>query len=338
VGLLLLASRFSGKWEPRYLLPSWGLALVLGAGLGWDSARRWGRAIGVALALLWVAMATPAIDVQARGREALMLRDATHPRPDFRAVAEYIAANDQPGDAIAVVAGPAAHTLDYYYDGAALVMGLPDTMVFDTRHPLDLRTLHDLEAALGDSDRLWLALWQESLVDPAAIIQTTLLENCQRLGVGGRFLNVDLLLFDVTSCRPLDALADPPNPLGADFGNIRLVGYGLGRAPDGALILDLWWEATGPTGESGYTTFVHLFNSADELIAQDDRPPGTALYPTGAWEVGTYLRMRHTLPLPADESCEGCYLRVGLYNEEGRLRLDSGADVVTIPVARAGVE
>lgn len=336
VGLLLLASRFSGKWEPRYLLPSWGLAFVIGVGLGWDMPRRWKRLLGVILGALWVAMGIPAIDSQAQGRTALMLRDATHPRPDFRAVAGYIEENGGPNDAIVVVAGPAAHTLDYHYGGDAPITGLPDTMVFDTSRPVDLRAMRDLEASIGDAERLWLVLWQADLVDPAGAIQTTLMENCRRLGIGGNFFNMDLLLFDLTPCRPLGGLVDPAHPVDADFGNIHLVGYDLKRTPDGMLILDLWWEAAGGTPDTNYTTFVHLFDASGELISQDDRPPGTALYPTAMWQSGVYVRMRHTLALPDGGACEGCLLSVGLYNEEGRLPLVSGAstgaDAVTIPV------
>ncbi len=174
VPVLLVASRASGKWSPRYLLFSWGLLLLIAAGLGWDLLRRRWRMLGAALAVAYVAIALPAIDIQARGRTNLVLMDDTRPRPDFRSLAGYIEAREQAGDVIVVVGGHAAHTLDYHYEGMLAVFGLPDSLLLDTRHMLDVYALQQLERVSAGADRIWLVLLQYYLVDPNATIQTTL--------------------------------------------------------------------------------------------------------------------------------------------------------------------
>jgi mannosyltransferase len=333
IGILLVASRESGKWSPRYLLFSWGLALLIAAGLGWDLLRRRWRVLGVILAAAYVSIAVPAIDLQAGGETALVLRDDTRPRPDFRSLAAYIEEHEQAGDAILVVGGHVAHTLDYYYEGTLPVLGLPDSLVLDTRHPLDLFALQDLERLAAGADRLWLVLWQYNLVDPSGIIRLTLSEACSPSGVGSSFLNVGLLAFELTGCRPLDAEVDPPIHVGADFGGMVLVGYELVREPE-RLVVDLWWEATGGS-RGAYITFVHLVAPSGALVSQYDWPPGGE-YPTSYWESGMRMRARHPLPLQPDETCCGCVLRVGLYGSSGRLLLPSGEDAVEIPLLLDG--
>ena len=74
---------------------------------------------------VWLSGTIPAVIRQSEGAHALLLHDEWHPRPDFRGVARYIEDHDTPNDAIVVVAGYAAHTLEYYYDGPAVLTGLP---------------------------------------------------------------------------------------------------------------------------------------------------------------------------------------------------------------------
>jgi len=333
--VLLAASRASGKWSPRYLLFSWGLALVIAAGLGWDLLRRGWRVLGAMLAVAYVAIALPAIDLQAGGETALLLADETRPRPDFRSLADYVEQHEREGDAIVVVGGHAAHTLDYYYGGALPIVGLPDTLVLDTRHPLDVFALHDLERLTAGASRLWLVTWQYDLVDFNATIQTMLSEDCAALGVDSAFGNVGLQLFDVSGCRPLDAEVDPPILAGADFQKMLLVGYQVVRVPD-VLIVDLWWEAKAGS-RGAYTAFVHLLDAGGAVVSQYDWPPGSE-YPTSYWEQGMRMRARHPLPLPSEAACCGCLLRVGLYGSAGRLLLASGEDAFEIPLSLEGCD
>ncbi|MGC9469288.1 MAG: glycosyltransferase family 39 protein [Anaerolineae bacterium] len=354
IGALFLLTLVKAKWSERYLLPSWGVAIAVAVGNGWESLlwslrrrvrsesrgrdlmlRKAGWVAGLFCSAAWIALAVLALARQAEGTWAIAIRDEWHPRPDFRGVARYIEAHDSAGDAIVVVGGYAASTLDYYYEGPATLFGLPpESRVLDTRDVVDLRSLHTLEDAVGDRTRLWLVLWQEHLADPTNLVQSVLVASCRRLPVDAAFTNVWVLLFDVSGCRPLDRLATPPIPLEATFeAPIELLGYDLIRRGR-TLEVDLWWEGTGDLSKD-YIVFVHLLDSvdgsADTIIDQHDHIAGADAYPTSAWQAGVRLRDRFFLEVP-EAGCPACRLRVGLYTPEARLRLADGRDALEIPV------
>ncbi len=342
VALLLLAAAVKAKWSERYLLPSFGLGLVTGVGLGWDmlgfsfhrSARtplriKGFRITALCLLGLWLAGALPAVQRQSTGSYALALQDEWHPRPDFRAVARYIADHDTPEDAIVVVAGYAAHTLAYYYQGPALLTGLPvNTRVLDTRQALDLHALRVLDQETRSYSTLWLVLWQQHLADPTNLVESTLVANCRRLPVDAAFTNIGVLRFDLSDCRPLDQTMAPPVPLAIAFtAPIQFNGYGI-RKNDGLWEVDIWWQSQGLLHEN-YTVFVHLVDAQGQIVAQHDQIAGAAAYPTGAWRPGTTLRNRFFLDVPGN-TCAGCALHIGLYTEEARLTLQNGQDTIIL--------
>ncbi|MGC9520943.1 MAG: glycosyltransferase family 39 protein [Anaerolineae bacterium] len=349
-------SLVKAKWAERYLLPSWGIAVVVTVGVGWELLLRTRigkertspkqheavkgsvhRAVGLGLALIWVTLTLIADARQAQGTWALALRDEWHPRPDFRGVARYIEAHGEGDEAIVVVGGYAASTLDYYYEGPAHLFGLPyGTRVLDTGRVVDLHALDVLERETQGRPRLWLVLWQHHLADPTNLIQSVLIEACQRLPVAAEFTNVWLLRFDLESCRPLDRLARPPVPIEVRFqAPIKLRGYGVIKSAE-TWEVDLWWESEGDL-VADYTVFVHLIRPDGTRIAQHDHIAGADAYPTSRWQPGTRLRDRFFLNVGSD-GCPGCLLHVGLYTPEQRLPLESGfetymrQDCVEIPV------
>lgn len=336
VALLLASTGVKAKWSERYLLPSFGLALVLGVGVGWEVLlrRREGvaRVGGLLLAGSWLTLALLALARQSTGTWAVAVTDEWHPRPDFRGVARYIEAHDAEDDAIVVVGGYAAHTLAYYYDGPAHLFGLPaDTRLLDTHRPVDLETLTVLEQEAGSARHLWLVLWQAHLADPTNLIQSVLVEACRRRPVMASFTNVHLLRFDLDACRPLDRWSRPPHPLAASFcAPLCLTGYDVQRN-DETWEVELWWQATG-TPEANYSVFVHLLDAAGDIVAQHDHIAGADAYPTSRWAPDTRLRNRFFLHVPGG-TCPNCTLFVGLYTSAGRLPLQDGRDGVQIPLA-----
>ncbi|MBN1874637.1 MAG: glycosyltransferase family 39 protein [Anaerolineae bacterium] len=342
IALLLATTWVKAKWSERYLLPSFGLALALAVGIGWERIGEWqiansewrianyiSRFTSYALILSYLALTLLALGRQAAGTWAVALQDEWHPRPDFRGVADYIEGYDESEDAIVVIGGYAAHTLNYYYNGPARLFGLPTgTRVLDTRQVLDLRALEVLESRLGDKETLWLVLWQDALIDPTGLVQSVLVDACHRLPVSAHFTNVGVLHFDLTSCRPLDKIALPPHPLHESFIEpIQLAGYGVIRQRE-TWEVDLWWETTGPLTDD-YFVFVHLLDAGQGLIAQHDHIAGADAYPTGQWAVGTRMRDRFFLHVPGGD-CEACSLHFGLYNETGRLYLQDGRDGINV--------
>lgn len=345
--LVMLMTAIKAKWSERYLLPSAGLVWVTWIGLGWElgaspvwsalSQRRSQATAGHALSgachalmgLAWSAMALAAVLLQARGDWVVGIRDEWRPRPDFRAVGAYITAQSKPSDAIVVIGGYAAHTLQYYYDGPAGLFGLPaDTRLLDTRRLLDLRALSTLEERVGDADRLWLVLWQSNLADPTNLVQSTLIERCRRLPVDEKFTNVGVLLFDLRECRPLDGSVTPPEALAVSFVEpISLIGYDVIRT-DETWEIDLWWRAAGDL-QTDLSVFVHLVDAQGKLVGQHDHIAGADAYPTSHWNPDTLLRDRFFITVPGG-TCQGCHLWVGLYTPQGRLALQDGRDLVDI--------
>lgn len=338
-GLFLLTS-IKAKWSERYLVPSWGIALVVAVGSGWElllqqDAAHWKaralRALGALLALSWIGLTLPAVARQAEGTWAIALRDEWRPRPDFRETARYISEHDDPADAIVVVGGHASATLGYYYDGPAHLFGLPfDTQILDKRRIVDLQSLEVLARETEGAQRLWLVLWQDHLADPTGLIQSVLVERCRRLPVYTNPINVGLLLFDLDRCRPLDRMADPAVVLEIPFqAPIRLLGYDVIRT-DETWEVNLWWEALGPLSED-YSAFVHLTGPDGTIVAQHDRLAGAEHYPTGTWYPGVRLRNRFFLDVPGSD-CPNCRLRVGLYTARGRLLVFEGQDAIELAI------
>lgn len=358
--LLLLLTTIKAKWSERYLLPSWGVSLVVAVGIGWESLmsvtpsalrrifpsagldlrrRATGllSAIGALLMVGWLILVTPALAYQAEGKWAIALQDEWHPRPDFRGVARYVETHGASTDAIVVVGGYAASTLTYYYRGPIHLFGVPfDTRVLNTQNVIDLSALEVLEREAGTADRLWLVLWQDHLADPTNLIQSVLVEACHRLPVHRNFTNVGLLLFDVRGCQPLDQLATPPYRLDVAFQiPMHLEGYDLIRS-ENLWEVNLWWRSTAPMTDN-YTVFVHLVDAEGEILSQHDHIAGADAYPTGAWREGTRLRDRFFLapPDPADASS---YLRMGLYTQEGRVPLTTGEDALTVDLSQLSLD
>jgi hypothetical protein len=342
--LLMAASIIKAKWSERYLLPSFGLGLVTTAGLGWELLfersrqlvqhpyRAWSaRLLTISLVSLWIAGTLPALKLQTEGTIAAGIQDEWHPRPDFRGVADYIQEHDSPKDAVVVVAGYAAYTLDYYYDGPAKLFGLPlDSRILDTRASLDLHALQILEKQTQGYNNLWVVLWQERLSDPTNLIGSTLVAACKRLPVSKTFTNIGVMRFDLTTCRPLDQTFTPKYKSEMDFvESIRFMGYDIHKQ-DGLWEILLWWASTG-TIEKNYTIFVHLLNAEGEIIVQNDHIAGADAYPTSQWREGTYLRNRFFLELSSN-SCDNCVISTGLYTDDHRLVLKNGQDSILLNV------
>lgn len=102
-------------------------------------------------------------------------------------------------------------------------------------------------------------------------------------------------------------------------------------APGMTLKFDVTWRATRSVGKD-YRVFVHLFDPAGNFIGQTgDRAPANngAPFPTAGWSAGTVVVDSYTMQIPL-EALPGQYeIRVGLYDDAGRLPVtDPGQAVV----------
>lgn len=86
------------------------------------------------------------------------------------------------------------------------------------------------------------------------------------------------------------------------------------------LHLVLYWQAVAPVTAS-YTVFVHLLDSAGQLVVQQDNLPITGLAPTNTWQPGTVIRDPYRLVLPSTIAPGNYQLHIGLYTADERVPL-----------------
>jgi 4-amino-4-deoxy-L-arabinose transferase-like glycosyltransferase len=112
--------------------------------------------------------------------------------------------------------------------------------------------------------------------------------------------------------------------LRAQFGSqIALYGYGLDTTDSragGTLKLTLYWQALGP-GQRSYTVFVHLLNSAGQVVAQKDSAPGEGSLPTSGWVPGEFITDPYTLALPENLPAGSYQVEFGMYDPASGARL-----------------
>lgn len=110
------------------------------------------------------------------------------------------------------------------------------------------------------------------------------------------------------------AAIDPPFRFG-DLAHLAGAAVETSDATPAALTVRLQWDVlTTPTID--YTTFVHVVNSAGELVAQQDQPPLAGFAPTHTWQPGQRIIDAITLSLPTDLPPDQYTVRLGLYAGE----------------------
>jgi len=117
-----------------------------------------------------------------------------------------------------------------------------------------------------------------------------------------------------------------PNRLDISFGGVmKLLGYDLpvtntqypvssNLKPGDALTVTLYWQSLAEMNQD-YSTFVHLLDGNELIVAQRDMYPGQGLYPTSLWSAGDAIANRYVLILPETAFTPNqAQLEVGLYN------------------------
>ncbi|MBN1815606.1 MAG: glycosyltransferase family 39 protein [Anaerolineae bacterium] len=113
-------------------------------------------------------------------------------------------------------------------------------------------------------------------------------------------------------------------PLNLRFGDLQLRGYGITDPPptwglDGGVVLE--WKALQPL-EEDYSTFIHLYDSHGQRIAQGDALiTDLALRPISSWEPGSPSWSLYHLPIPPGTPPGQYELEVGVYSYETGKRL-----------------
>jgi hypothetical protein len=126
-------------------------------------------------------------------------------------------------------------------------------------------------------------------------------------------------LYYVYEARPLPEPRLQPVAEFEDGSVLQLAGVVTSAT---GLRVRLVWSASGPPPADAHA-FVHLRNG-NTIVAQDDGPLGTALYPPGDWRPGDWVETFHGLQAQIEP---GLRLLVGLYHYPSgeRIRVKPGA-------------
>lgn len=148
---------------------------------------------------------------------------------------------------------------------------------------------------------------------------------------------------------PVDVPDSVRIPLNVTFGDrVRLIGADVEPKrmnPGESIDLVLYWQAVAPI-DKDYSTFVHLLDENEIVVAHRDMFPGQGLWPMSQIRVGDVIRSRYVVTLldttyaPSDLVWE-----VGVYDKtapgEPRLPASNGRDNVrfgSVTLNRAGGE
>jgi len=117
-----------------------------------------------------------------------------------------------------------------------------------------------------------------------------------------------------------------PNRLDITFGGVmKLLSYDLSipntqypisthLKPGDSLTVTLYWQSLAEMNQD-YSTFVHLLDENELIVAQRDMYPGQGLYPTSLWAIGDTIANRYVLLLPETAFAPNrAQLEVGLYD------------------------
>lgn len=130
---------------------------------------------------------------------------------------------------------------------------------------------------------------------------------------------------------PLSAVT-PQIPLEVTFGDqVKLIGADVKSAatqPGGQSEIVLYWQALKPIAKD-YSTFVHLLDANDIVVAQRDMYPGQGLWPTSQMKPGEVIASHYVLNLPLTAYApDQLKWEVGVYDfaTQQRLSASNGGD------------
>jgi hypothetical protein len=178
-------------------------------------------------------------------------------------------------------------------------------------------TREDVDAMLGQVNRLFAIYYATDQSDPDAVIETRLAQRAF-LASDEWHGNVRLAVYGIAP-----AARAPVQPVGIKVGSeITLTSYQLDESqaqPGDILTLTLNWHADRvPAGR--YKVFVHLLNVAGQVVAQRDGEPVGDTRITTSWHAGDSVADNYGIRVPDDPPAEW-RIEIGMYRVEDGSRL-----------------
>lgn len=258
------------------------------------------------------------------------LREPALQRDDTRAAVRHVIEALEPDDVVIMSRDNFAVT--YYWPAAlrdrltAAPDGLQGVLTSD-------QIVLDKLRALAPR-RLRLMLWQDSIVDPERLLETTLWANGRQLGEYN-FGQIRLPLYQIDAASPAQ-LPLTNAPAGALFSagadRIRLARSWHSpacKAGDWCYVALEWRAESAITTD--YKVFVHVFGPDGALAFQQDKLALSELLPTSTWRMGQPRRDPYAMIAPVNLPAGRYTVRVGLYEPThgARMALQAG-DALTI--------
>lgn len=186
--------------------------------------------------------------------------------------------------------------------------------------------------------RVRLFLWQDNVVDPQSIVESTLWPHGYQIGEYN-FASIRLPLYQLTS---LPVKSIPWQPVSAVFGDqLELSGFWASSQAFAGdwFYVTLRWRALR-TPATDYRVFVHALDAEGQLRFQKDKRPLNDLLPTSRWIAGQTLRDAYATVVPPDALPGGYEIVMGVYDASGaRLpvrssRATASGDAVSLGIVR----
>ncbi len=221
--------------------------------------------------------------------------------PDWRALAQYIAERQQPGDVI--VQNFTEMSAIYYRSGNIPVTTVPKDF---TPTPADEKILRQLNQQYR---RIWFIPAQPDWWDPDHMVENFLTRNDDRI------LETHLSVFrPQLYLTPLE-FESTIIPVNVRVGDATLIGYHVQNVRP--LHVLLIWQARQHSAQD-LTVFVHLTDANDHIIAQQDSAPALGTLATSVWQPGERIVDAHEISV----ATPGVYtLVVGMYDPATRARV-----------------
>jgi 4-amino-4-deoxy-L-arabinose transferase-like glycosyltransferase len=234
------------------------------------------------LQLAWYAMTAIVLGITAGLILQAYFFDPTYARDDYRGMARYIQATEQPGDRILLEAPGQLEVFTYYYRGRLPIYPLP------RQRPPDPKSLQaELATMTATPGRIFALFWAVEQADPDRLIESWLAQNAFKASESWqghvRFAIYAIPEFHLARERIAATdwvFGDPP------LLHLRGVGIGTETVTAGEVLpLSMAWEAIHPISDR-YKITVQLLNERDQVVAQRDAEPAGGLRPTTEWTPG----------------------------------------------------
>lgn len=327
LALLFVSIYRRPKFESRYVITLAPVAwLLVAAGLRalWRT-RSPGAKAAATLAAIALAGGLAA--------SALGILRGDSPRDDWRGAVAYLRQNVRPDEAIVLVSGHAFPALAYY--DAPPWVALPDDPVLDVTHVLDYATVAPtLNRIQSERRGVWLALWQEDILDPTQVVPALLSDIGTELPVTAQFVGLRLRHFTLDHAAPFPL--DPPMARRLNQSPLPgLIALGVTLSPqplpaDAPLSVRMFWRADVSTrGVAGGSLRV-VDAQGQEWARRDELLSG--LFLSERWPPGQAVMGQYAITLPVGAPPGNYALRQIVYRGDQTGELELGEVVVTRPL------